>query len=402
VKILSICPAVPAVNAKGYQVQAYYRLRHLSKNHRITVVCFGQGELDEVRKSALLDLGIDVRMIPWRKSVGLCQIFKAIFNRDIPLQCALFSSGYLRSLLDKVTRSTAPDLIHCTTIRMLPNLLYISLPLIVDLVDSMALNFRRRVDQAPWWIRALWKFELARVAPYERLAAEKSSASFVVSMVDRNEIRHHRIRVLPLGIDGDQYSKGVAASDPIVLLTGNMSYQPNIDAALWFASRCWPAISSANPNALFVIAGNRPSAAVRNLAINPTIRVTGNVPIMTDVIRSAQVAVAPMQSGSGMQFKILEAMACGLPVVTTSLGLGDIRAKPNSEIVIADTPTDFIDATIKLLASSELRSRLGDSGQHFVYNHHTWDSINTAFERVLIDELNFDASPASDDLMDIK
>lgn len=390
--ILSICPAIPSLNAKGYQVQAYYRILHLSRNHNITVVCFGQGELDEARKGALVNLGIHVRMIPLRKTVGLYQLARSFFDPNMPLQCALFLSADFQSLIEEVIRSTAPDVIHCTTIRVLPNLRNTSSPLILDLVDSMALNFRRRVEQSTWWTRALWMFELARVAPYERLAADKSIASFVVSSVDRSEIGNNSVRVLPLGIDGASFNKGLAAADPIVVLTGNMSYQPNIDAALWFANRCWPAISSANPNALFVIAGNRPAAVVRNLAINPTIRVTGNVPDMADLIRSAQIAVAPMQSGSGMQFKILEAMACGIPVVTTHLGLGDIRAKPNSEIVIADTPTEFIDATIKLLASRELRSCVGDSGQQFVSRHHTWDSINSAFEQVLLDELHSDAS----------
>ena len=387
-KILSICPSVPALNAKGYQVLAYYRLRHLSRKHNVTVVCFGQGESDEARKSALVDMGIAVRMIPWCKSVALYQVLKSLFDRNMPLQCALYSSADFRLLIDEVIRSTAPDTIHCTTIRVLPNLLNISRPLVLDLVDSMALNFRRRVDQASWWTRLLWMFELARVAPYEKLAAVNSIASFVVSLVDKSEIGYESVRVLPLGIDGDKYNKKIAASNPIVVLTGNMSYQPNIDAALWFANRCWPAISSAIPNALFVIAGNRPAAAVRNLTINPNIRVIGSVPIMSDVIKSAQVAVAPMQTGSGMQFKILEAMACGIPVVTTYLGLGDIRAEPNSEIIIADTPTQFIDVTIKLLASSEFRSRIGDSGKQFVSKHHTWDSINSAFELEVLDALH--------------
>ncbi len=401
-KILSICPAVPAINAKGYQVQAFYRILHLSKSNHVTVVCYGQGELDELRKSALVDLGVDVRMIPWRKSIGFYQLFKFILDRHMPLQCALFLSADFRSLVNELIRFTVPDLIHCTTIRVLPNLTNIFQPLVLDLVDSMALNFRRRVEQAPWWSRPLWMFELARVAPYERLAVNKSIASFVVSSVDRCEIGDNSIKVLPLGIDVDNYFKGVAATDPVVVLTGNMSYQPNIDAALWFANRCWPAISSANPNALFVVAGNRPSAAVRDLAVNPTIRVTGNVPFIADVIRSAQIAVAPMQSGSGMQFKILEAMACGIPVVTTHLGLGDIRAKPNSEIVIADTPTEFIEAITKLLALSELRSRVGDSGQQFVSKHHTWDSINSAFEQIVFDELHADASLSLNSLMDVK
>lgn len=387
-KILAICPAVPAKDAKGYQVQAYHRLRHLSKNHSVTVVCFGQGDSDERHKSALTDMGVRLRMLPWRRSVGLFEMLKAFFNHKMPLQCALFSSAEFKAAVDEVIRETAPDVIHSTTIRVLPNLDGWSEPLILDLVDSMALNFRRRAEQAPWWSRFLWKFEQARVARCERVVANQSVTSFVVSSVDKDEMGCAGVNVLPLGIDGDCYCKGLPATEPIVVLTGNMSYQPNIEAAIWFATKCWPSISAAIPGALFVIAGNRPAPAVRNLGNNPTIRVTGRVPIMADVLRSAQVAVAPMQSGSGMQFKVLEAMACGIPVVTSKLGLGDIQATPNSDLIIANTPSEFIESTLQLLASSDLRIKVGNSGHNFVAKHHTWNSVNSDFERIVIEKLS--------------
>ena len=121
-RILSICPAVPAVDAKGYQVQAYYRIRHLSKNHSVSVVCFGQGDSDERHRAELLDMGVNVRMLPWRLSVGLPAVFRAFFDSKIPLQCALFSSPEFSFAVNDVIRDTSPDVIHSTTIRVLPNL----------------------------------------------------------------------------------------------------------------------------------------------------------------------------------------------------------------------------------------------------------------------------------------
>lgn len=386
-KVLAISPAIPARNAKGYQVQAYYRLLHLSENHCVSVVCFGQGKIDEKHKSALLRLGINVVMLPWQPAHALYSAFKALLNPEMPLQCALFSSSAFEAKVHEVAREIDPDFILATTIRVLPNLVGRFDPLVLDLVDSMALNFRRRAERAPWWSRMLWSLEKERVASYERAAAERALTSFVVSAVDRQEIDCVRTNVLPLGIDVDYFNLSSPSTNPNIVFTGNMSYKPNVEAAIWFASECWSFILAANPRAKFLIAGNRPIAAVRELEKIKNVQVLGHVDDMASVIKSAQVAIAPMQSGSGMQFKILEAMACGVPVVTSSLGLGDIRATHHSELVIANTPAEFIDSVLELLSSLELRSQIGIAGHDFIIANNTWNAVNSCFESKVFEDL---------------
>jgi len=99
------------------------------------------------------------------------------------------------------------------------------------------------------------------------------------------------------------------------------------------------------------------------------------------------VAIAPMQSGSGMQFKILEAMACGVPVVASTLGLGDIAAVDGKNILLADTPGLFTESVISLLQSEELREKVGNSGMYYVTQNHSWDALNQHFEQSVIGEL---------------
>ncbi len=385
--ILAICPAIPAQDAKGFQVQAFYRLLYLARNHLVDVVCFGEGDVDEARKRVLAEIGINVCMLPWRRTTALFSAFMALFNRDMPLQCALFTSSAFRSAIHHNMRNRAYDVVLVTTIRVLPNLTGTDMPLILDLVDSMALNFRRRVARASFWIRPALQFEQSRVARYERVVAKNAVANFVVSALDREEIGIPNVYVSPLGIDTERYSKGGAASAPVVVLSGNMSYRPNIEAAAWMAEKCWPIIRSTVPQATFVIAGSRPAPAIQRLTVDRSIRVTGRVPSMVDVLRSAQVAVAPMQSGSGMQFKILEAMACGIPVITSTLGLGDIKAIPGVDLLVCDSPEEFVTSILSLLRSDELRTKIGNSGFEYIRKNHTWDLINEYFETSMMQSL---------------
>lgn len=384
-KILVLSPAIPARDAKGYQVLAYHRLSYLVKSHSIDLICYGQGATDELRKSILMRMGIRVHMIPWRPIVAIFFIIKAIFNRDMPLQCALFRSFIFHATLKKVAREASPDAILAITIRILPNLKPLSLPLVLDLVDSMALNFKRRAEREVWWSRAFWWFEQKRVARYEKNVIHNSVASFVVSSIDKQEIGISQVFVLPLGVDIQRDGENLFPCAPIVMLTGNMAYRPNVDAAKWMASKCWPHIKAAVPGAEFWIVGRNPPLALKDLECHASIRVVGQVPSMVDALRSSQVVVAPMQSGSGMQFKILEAMAVGVPVVTTKIGVGDIQAMPGVEILVAESSREFIKSTVLMLNSPGLREKIGKNGYHFVQRNHAWDAINLKFEQITME-----------------
>lgn len=371
---------MPALGGKGFQVQAYYRILHLVKRHRVHVVCYGEGTLDKSREQALLNIGVSVEMLPWAVHEAALEFLKRLFSGALPLQCAIFSLASFRSVVESCITKYSIDVVHSTTIRVAPCAPDTRPLLILDLVDSMSLNFTRRVERAPWWQKYVWQFELERVAKYERQLAETAPLGFVVSALDRDEIRVPSIHVLPLGIDTDRYSPSREPTSPIVVFSGNMGYRPNEEAVLWLARECWPEVCDEFPAARLVIAGNRPSKEVENLKKEESIRVTGYVESMVEVLRAAQVAVAPMQSGSGMQFKILEAMACGIPVITTTLGLGDIKANVNKEIFVADSPKQFSESILALLRSRDLRNSVGKSGRQYIQRNHSWHRINHKFE----------------------
>ena len=384
-RIIAISPRIPEEGQKGDQVLSFYRLCYLARNHQIKLICFGDAEKNFEAKLKLESVGISVELIRWSKFFAALNILRYALDAHTPFQCALFESNEFKKTIHVALVEFSPDAIYAVTIRAMGNIRSYSGPLFVDLVDSLALNFSRRVDMANGVKRILLNLEYERVKGFEKKVAQRADRSFVVSSIDQKMIGNDKVGVIPLGIDSLQFYKSAGGcTDPVVVFTGNMNYKPNVDAALWFYRHCWGKLKDALPEVRLVIAGSNPTDEIIALRSDNAVTITGRVPSLATVINSARVSIAPMQSGSGMQFKILEAMACAVPVVSTKLGLGDIGAKVGRDILLADTPESFVEAIISILQSEELRTKIGNSGYKYVNEHHTWDVLNADFEASII------------------
>jgi glycosyltransferase involved in cell wall biosynthesis len=211
--------------------------------------------------------------------------------------------------------------------------------------------------------------------------AERSQKSFVVSEIDCGAIGSNHVEAIPIGVDFSRFGgTRVIPSNPVIVFTGNMNYQPNIEAILWFVENCWPEVKKKHNFVTLIVAGSNPSKKIRSLALEcSAITVTGRVPSISEIYLKSTIAIAPMQSGSGMQFKLLEAMACSIPVVTTRIGLEGISAIPGHEILVADNPQLFIECITSLIDSMPLNIEIGMKGKEFVTQNHDWESINEKF-----------------------
>lgn len=380
-KILAISPRIPEKGKKGDQVLSFHRLSYLTRNHKIKLICFGDFKKDLAAKDKLESLGILVELISLNKIWAGLNLLRSAFDFANPFQCAFYQSIDFQKTVRIALADFKPDSIYAVTIRCLGNLGEYNGPLYVDLVDSMALNFSRRASMAKGLKRFLLNLEFERVKEYEQKVAQRANHSFLVSTIDQKVIGSDKVSVIPLGIDEREFFKNAdGLKDPVVVFTGNMNYKPNIDAVLWFYHHCWDKLRLASPDVRLVIAGSNPTSDITALQSDTAVTVTGRVQSLASVINTARVSIAPMQSGSGMQFKILEAMACGVPVVVSTLGLGDIAAEINKDFLLADTPDSFVQAILSLLQSEELRVKIGNAGWQFVKQHHTWDALNADFE----------------------
>ena len=383
-KILVISSRIPAAEKKGDQVASFPRVVYLARTNQVELICFGSMSVPEDREArqALEVAGVVVHFVRWKPWVALARMLQALPDASIPFQCAYFRSGEFQKVVEAVSLRFMPDALYCVMVRVFVNAEGFTGRIYVDMVDSMGLNFSRRASVATGLKRWLLSLERRRVSAFERQVARRADRSFVVSRIDQQAIGTEKVDAISLGVDMQRFKKDTAQKKPggVIAFTGNMGYQPNIEAVLWFVHHCWPEVKRLVPGVRLVVAGSSPAPSVVALGEQDReISVTGRVPSMASILNTATVAVVPMQSGSGMQNKILEAMACGVPVVTTALGLGDIGARSGKEILVADSPMEFSMAVVSLLESAQMSVDIGDQGMRYVHANHSWEALNKRF-----------------------
>lgn len=183
------------------------------------------------------------------------------------------------------------------------------------------------------------------------------------------------IAVISNGVDIENYPLlAESSTKPVLLFVGRMSYQPNVDGAIFFCQEIFPLLKQQVPDVKLLIVGAQPPNSVLALA-SEDITVTGYVESVIPYYQQALISIVPLRSGSGTRLKILEAMALGRPVVSTSLGCEGLKVTQDENILVADTPADFVAQTVRLLRDESLRQRLITNGRNLVEGTYDWQAI---------------------------
>ena len=210
-----------------------------------------------------------------------------------------------------------------------------------------------------------------------------------VSTVERAQLVEMgcpRVALIPVGVDMSALRPAPEQpGPPRVLFTGTMSYPPNHEGAVWLARDVWPLVRARMPVARLDIVGRDPAPSVTALDGRNGVFVAGFVPSMAPFFEAAQVAVAPILTGAGIRVKIIEAMAAGRPVVSTSLGCEGLGVKPGGPVLVADDPQRFAEAILDLLGDSEKRARMGREGRMLAEREFDWRALGDRLEAVLLD-----------------
>jgi sugar transferase (PEP-CTERM/EpsH1 system associated) len=379
--VTSRCPYPPI---QGDRARAYHQLRILAQHHRITLVTPVAGSRDRQSLQAVSSYCERIEAVPVSRWRGVLRLTRAPFV-DMPSQTLFYFDPRSRRGVKQLLQERSYDLLHVQLARMAPIADGLgSIPKVLDLIDALSLNWQRRARQERIPLGWMANVEAARLQRYERTLVDKFDRLIVSSAVDREAIgAYENLHVVPNGVDVDHFSFVENGRDPhTIIFTGRMAYFPNAGAAIWFARQVLPLIRRQVPGVRFWIAGAEPPRRVQQLKRLPGVKVTGYVPDLHKLLARAAVAVAPMQAGSGIQNKVLEAMSSGTPLVVTPDALAGIQAQDGEHLLVAQDSQVFAAQVIRLLTDSSLARRLARSARCLVEETYRWEGSVAMLEQI--------------------
>ena len=382
----------------GAALPAFNVLKHLGRSHTIRLLYLDDDLAAPRSYPELEQYCSQIDPVPWHHQSHSSKLLSVARDSCAPRK--LFSdyryfltSAYLPAMASLIqdARHDKYDIVYASE----PVAFYawrFSTPKVMHAFDCRSAEFyreylraRRSMDKLYWFCTYL----ATRTAEKKLLAA--FDASIVVSDKEYHAMKmlcpEARCITVPNGVDID-FFKPLAISEewPSLVFVGYMSSHPNVDAITYFHSQVYDTLKQRFPNLKVFVVGQNPPPAVRALAKDPSICVTGFVEDVRPYVARASVVIAPFVSGMGIKNKVLEAMAMGKPVVTTSIGVRGINATHGDHLCIADSPLEFADHVEALLLDKPKRRRIGHQAREFVMKHHSWarvtDKIETIFHEV--------------------
>jgi glycosyltransferase involved in cell wall biosynthesis len=378
----------------GGRIRSYNILRRLAEKHAVTLLSYYVGRRDtEYERELALRFPGAVTMatgVPEEGTLGPAWDYLRWLFTPVPYAIAKFTARPVAQLIERWLGERRFDIAVCDFIA--PTLNFPSR------LATPTVLFAHNIEAELWRRQAAWernpvrklvfKLEAAKMALYEPAAAARFHHVLAVSEPDREAMARAvdpgRITVIPTGVDLSEFrceAGDTEPAQPLVVFTGSMDWEANIDAVEFFCRDVWPAVRATVPEARFRIVGRNPHARVRALA-SDSIDVTGAVASVAEHLKPAAVAVVPLRIGGGTRLKIYEAMAMGKAVVSTRVGAEGLDVHPGTDIWFADDPRAFSDAVATLLRDSNRRRQMGEAA-HALAVRYDWPTIADRFAEVL-------------------
>lgn len=387
-KLLFTANRFPYPPYRGDKLKIFHLARLLSQRHEVHLLTFLEDKNDLQYLPELQKIFKEIHLVPLSKRQSYTNVLFGFLYKE-PFQVRYFHSRKMEAKINELIITQEYDAVHVQHLRMAPYWAYFNdIPRILDMPDAFSLYWKRRIESSKGLLKVFARIEYKRMKNYEPVL-NKYDISLVCSAEDqaylKEEIGVNNVSLLPNGVDmetfasaGHNYNIGNT-----ILFTGNMDYAPNVDAVQYFVQDIFPLIKKEIPDAVFVIAGQRPVKKVLELAGNG-VTVTGFVENLAEMYAKAAVVVAPLRFGAGTQNKVLEAMAMGVPVVSRNIGFNGLGIQSGQGVILAMEHADFAGACITLLKSAEERQQVGEAGKEIVRSRYDWKVIAAQLENYFL------------------
>lgn len=393
--ILFVANRFPYPPFRGDKLKIFNLAKQLSKRHNLFLITFIQDKNDYRYIENLREYFKEIEVVYLSKSQSAINCLTNIFSSR-PLQINYFRSLIFEGILNDFIAGQNIDVIHTQHLRMSQYTYKIkNIPTILDLPDAYSLYWKRRSMLSCSFLKKKFEtFEYKKVLEYESII-RNFDMTLVCSEEDKSllEKEHdcNRIDILPNGIDTAIFNSDYHdyRINNRIIFTGNMDYFPNTDAAVYFSKEIFPEILKKYPNVKFYIVGQKPPKKVLELQ-SENIIVTGFVKSIADNYRASSIAVSPVRVGAGTLNKVLEPMAMGLPVVSSSIGFEGIGAVHGEEIILANDKKEFVDSIVNLLSDQSYRRQIGENGKNLVTQNFGWDKVSDRLESYFYQVCNKD------------
>lgn len=388
-RILIATTRFPLPPLTGDRLRALRQIEHLRERHEVHVVCLTQERVPATARAEFEAVASSVTIVPHSKR----QIAKGILQgwKDQPLQVMLYQSLAMTTAISRVIQERDIDVVLTQLTRVAPNVAPGEAVHVVDYVDALSLGLERRKNAGSRLIRPFAHVEAQRMKKLEVAVGRKANRRIVTSPIDAKHLEAlgtGPVDVVPVGVSDDFFEDRSAMkrqdADYDIVFTGNLGYASNIAAAEFLVNEVVPLVLRSHADLRVLLVGARPARRVRRLA-SDNVEVLGPVPDLRNYLRRSRVACAPMQTGSGVQLKLLEAMAMGLPMVTTPLASEPFGVTAGRDLLVGTTAQELAAAVEEALASDEFARQIGTNGQEFVRRQWRWSTINTELERLLVE-----------------
>jgi glycosyltransferase involved in cell wall biosynthesis len=392
-KILWVKPGKLLPLDTGGKLRTYNILRKLAAAHELTYLSYYGGQRDEsYEREILTHLPGTFSIYTAAPDTTAAERYLDYLRRLMwraPYAVSKFTAPQVQQVLSEWIRARRFDVAVC-------DFLSSTLNFPENLATPTAL-FQHNVETVLWkrkaemevktFDRLVSKIEYAKMRRFEPQQTRRFHHVIAVSEADRQAMSSmvdpSHISVVPTGVDLSKYRYDPAArpEGPIVIFTGSMDWEPNIDGVEFFCKEVWPLVLAKIPQAHFRIVGRDPHPRVKKLA-SESVEVTGTVPSIVDHLREAVVFVVPLRIGGGTRIKIYEGMAMGKATVSTTIGAEGLDVEHGRDILLEDTPASFADAIVTLLQDENMRQRY-EAAAAATARKYDWSVIAQYFVAVL-------------------